>query len=91
MVRFSFVVQSSCSCELYTEQVPHILLRSTPTVGWVCFLLWRSNPALVSLILLQGATRPNGQGRTLLFPILFVVQVPAQLSPSLPPGATLLK
>ena len=24
-----------------------------------------------------GATRPTGQGRTLLFPILFVAQVPA--------------
>ena len=39
-------------------------------------------------ILRQGAIRPTGQGRTLLFPFLFV---PAQLSPSLLPGATLLK
>ena len=91
-----------------------MLLRRMPTVGWVCFLLWSSHPALVSLtlpqcathpaaqdahcglsfthgavsaqILLQGATRPTGQGHTLLFLILFVGQVLAQLSPSLLPG-----
>ena len=83
---------------------------------WHGFHLWRSHPALASLILLlgatqpaaqdahcglgfdfdavsaqilpQGATRPTGQGRILLFPILFVAQVLAQLSLSLRPGAT---
>ena len=86
---------------------------------WHGSLLWRSHPALASLILPSGAThpgaqdthcglgfargavsaqilpqsatRPTGQGRTLLFPILFVEQIPAQLSSSLLPGATLLK
>ena len=33
--------------------------------------------AVSAQILPQGATRPTGQGRTLLFPILFVAQVPA--------------
>ena len=37
------------------------------------FALWCS-------ICSDTATRPIGQGRTLLFPILFVVQVPAQLN-----------
>ena len=82
---------------------------------WYGSLLWRSHPALASLILPSGATHPAvqdvvllvvqyqlrycrkvqhillEQGRTLIFPILFVAQFPAQLSPSLPPGATLLK
>ena len=86
---------------------------------WHGFFLWRSHPALVSLIqpsgathpaaqdahcglgfargaisaqiLKQGAIRPSGQGRTLLFPILFVAQVPAQLCSSLLQGDTLLK
>ena len=47
--------------------------------------------AVSAQILPQGATHPSGQGRTLLFPILFVAQVLAQLSPSLLPGATVLK
>ena len=37
------------------------------------FALWRS-------ICSDTATRPIGQGHTLLFPILFVAEVPAQLS-----------
>ena len=86
-----FVAQSSCSCELDTATRCHTSSIERPLWAGFCFL----RGAVSAQILPHGATRPVGQdtltGCTLLFPILFVAQVPAQSSSSLQPGATLLK
>ena len=86
----SFVVQSSCSCKLDTAIRCHTsCCTGRPLWTWFCSWAWFCSVSAQKLP--QGATRPTGQGRTLLFPISFVAQVLTQLSPSLLPGATLLK
>ena len=66
MALVSFVAQPFCSCELDSG------IRGHTHCG-----LGFARGTVSDQILPEGATRPTGQGHTLLFPILFVAQVPA--------------
>ena len=62
-----------------------------PTVGWVCSL----RGAVAAQLLPIGATRPVGQdaltGWDQLFPIILWCKLSAQISRSMPSGATFIK
>ena len=92
MARVSFVVQSSCSCELDTAIRCHTsCCAGRPLWAGFCYL----RGAVAAQLLPIGATCPVGHdsltGWDQLFLSFLWLKFSAQLSKSLPSGATFIK